>query len=165
MQGKQCTHTSTAAAPTAKQQQHNHSRHWQKLLSHHTSPAKVHAAAAHSKVTIPAGNGAVAGNSSDDRPAWLSFLQGMLDAHHKHHLPYGISISRDNSSIKYSKSSSSSKHSHKKGQHSRAAATATAAAAAVAMPQAADNSSAADTDAVSVPCAATPHVPVCWPYV
>jgi hypothetical protein len=160
MQGKERKHTS-AAAQTAQQQQQQqqHSRHWQNLLQHRKAPVQS-AAAAHSNPPTHATTGADHG--SGERPAWLSFLQGMLDAHQKHHLD-GISISRDNSSIKHSKSSSSSsKHIHRKGHHGLAGPAAAAAAAAAMT--ATDNSSTTDNDVSSAP---TPHAawPVCWPYV
>lgn len=158
MQGKERAHTSSAAAPAGQQQQA--SRHWQELLQHHKAPAQLAGTTAHSN---PSTHAATAGDhGSTERPAWLSFLQGMLDAHQKHHLD-GISISRDNSSIKHSKSSSS-KQSHRKGHHALAAPVAAAAAVAAAIP--ADNSSTLDND-VAAPHSPTAHAawPVCWPYV
>lgn len=159
MQGKERVHTSSSAAPAGQQQQA--SRHWQELLQHHKAPVQLAGTTSHSN---PPTHPATAGDhGSTERPAWLSFLQGMLDAHQKHHLD-GISISRDNSSIKHSKSSSS-KQSHRKGHHALAAPVAAAAAAAAAVP--ADNSSTMDNDVVAAPHSPTAHAawPVCWPYV
>jgi hypothetical protein len=159
MQGKDHKQT-PSEPPSTQQRQHSSdsSSRWQ-TLQHYKAPAN------HSRPqSAPAAAGTLA-SSASERPAWLSFLQGMLDAHQQQHLD-GISISRGNSSIKHSKSSScSSKHGHRKGHNGLAAPTAAVAAAAATV-AVADDSSTADNDAASVQHTATPHAawPVCWPY-
>jgi hypothetical protein len=157
MQGKEHKQAPSELQSTHQQQ---HSR-WQ-TVQHYKAPAHK-AAADHSRPqSAPAAAGTTVGTAAE-RPAWLGFLQGMLDAHQQHHLD-GISISRGNSSIKHSKTSScSSKQGHRKAPNGIAAPTAAVVAAAATV---ADDSSTVDNDAGSVQHAATPHAawPVCWPY-